>query len=257
MAPARNPFFNRHRITSPAYFRGRQKELEQLYGAVLTGQCRSIVGERKTGKSSLLTHLSYPETQRRFGLDPDHTLFSIATYKHISFLERAEVERLVREPVAPYGMEYDPLAIATIYEVAAGHPFLTQLVCHEMVVYHNETERSYITVADLDAVLERITERGEAHFKYVWAEADSAERAALLALAELLTHSDGATVEEVIALSERRGRPLERETALQALLRLESRDIVARTAIGSERFRFRVDLVRRWIVRNPQLADTV
>ena len=34
-------------------------------------------------------------------------------------------------------------------------------------------------------------------------------------------------------------------------------DIVVRTAPGSERFRFRVDLVRRWIARNPQLGDTV
>jgi hypothetical protein len=44
--------------------------------------------------------------------------------------------------------------------------------------------------------------------------------------------------------------------ALRALIRLESRDIVARTAPGSERFRYRVDLVRRWVAKNPQLIDT-
>ncbi len=184
-------------------------------------------------------------------------LFNIATYKQISFLERSEVERLVVDPVSPYGMEYDPLAVEHIYAVTAGHPFLTQLVCHELVAYHNETERSYITVADVDVVLERIAERGEAHFKYVWAEADPAQRACLLALAELLAHTDGAPVEDVLALSERRGRPIDGETGVRAMVRLETRDVLVRTAPGSDRFRFRVDLVRRYIVRNPQLADAV
>lgn len=184
-------------------------------------------------------------------------LFNIATYKKISFLEPDEVRRLVTEPVAPFGLEYDPLAVERIAEVTAGHPFLTQLVCHELVSYHNETERSYLTVADVDLVLERIAERGEAHFKYVWSEADSAERAVMLALAERLTHAEAATVDEVRSLSEHRGRMLSSEQAAHALLRLEARDIVARTAPGSERFRFRVDLVRRWIARNPQLGDTV
>ncbi len=184
-------------------------------------------------------------------------LFNIATYKKISFLEKKEVERLVTEPVAPYGMEYDPLAVEQIYKVTAGHPFLTQVVCHELVAYHNDTERSYITVTDVDAVLERIAERGEAHFKYIWAEAEAAEQAVLLAMAEWLAHQEHVFPEEIRALSERRGRPLSREAVLAALGRLESRDVVARTAPGAERFRFRVDLVRRWIGHNPQLAEAV
>ncbi|MBM4425446.1 MAG: ATP-binding protein, partial [Chloroflexi bacterium] len=47
-------FFNRQRITDPRYFFGREREIEALYSAVLTRQCRSVVGERKMGKSSLL-----------------------------------------------------------------------------------------------------------------------------------------------------------------------------------------------------------
>jgi tRNA A-37 threonylcarbamoyl transferase component Bud32 len=70
MAQLRNPFFNRHRITDPAYFFGRQRELERLYSAVATHQCVSVVGERKLGKSSLLTHLSHAPTLMSFGLDP-------------------------------------------------------------------------------------------------------------------------------------------------------------------------------------------
>jgi tRNA A-37 threonylcarbamoyl transferase component Bud32 len=70
MVQPRNPFFNRHRITDPAYFFGRQRELERLYSAIATHQCDSLVGDRKLGKSSLLTRLSHAPTLQSFGLDP-------------------------------------------------------------------------------------------------------------------------------------------------------------------------------------------
>ena len=70
-----NPFFNRQRITDPAYFWGRAQEIEALYGAILTRQCRSIVGERKLGKSSLLTHLACSASLRKHGFDPKHYAF--------------------------------------------------------------------------------------------------------------------------------------------------------------------------------------
>ena len=102
-------------------------------------------------------------------------LFNIAAYKRITFLDPDEIHRLVTEPVAAYGMEYDPLAVERIVQVTAGHPYFTQVVCHEMVAYHNETERNYLTVTSVDEVLERIIERGEAHFKYIWAGATPEE----------------------------------------------------------------------------------
>ena len=69
-----NPFFNRQRITDSAFFFGRAGHIEALYSAVITHQCRSLVGERKLGKSSLLTTLGQPETLRRYGLDPERQL---------------------------------------------------------------------------------------------------------------------------------------------------------------------------------------
>ena len=73
-ARVQNPFFNRHRITDPAFFFGRTRQIEALYSAIVTHQCRSLVGERKLGKSSLLTYIGHPETLRRYGLDPQRQL---------------------------------------------------------------------------------------------------------------------------------------------------------------------------------------
>ncbi len=174
-------------------------------------------------------------------------LFNIAAYKRITFLDFGDVTRLVCDPVRPYGMEYDPLTIERIYQVASGHPYFTQVVCHEMVAYHNETQRSYLTVTDIDAVLERIIERGEAHFKYIWAESSTGQRLTLLALAELLEVGEKVTPEDLRAHLEKRGRPITVEDLRQALGALEARDIIGRADPRSNLYRFRVDLIRRWI----------
>jgi len=174
-------------------------------------------------------------------------LFNIAAYKKITFLTADEVTRLVTDPVAPFGLEYDPLAIERIYQVAAGHPYFTQLICHEMVVHHNETHRSYLTTTDVDAVLGRIIEQGEAHFKYIWAESGTQRRLVLLALAELLETEDAVTLDDVSELLRKRGRPLDDRALPKALNDLEGRDIVMRSGPRSSLYRFRVDLVRRWI----------
>ncbi len=174
-------------------------------------------------------------------------LFNIAAYKRISFLTQDEVARLVTEPVAPSGLEYDPLALERIYQVAAGHPYFTQLICHELVVHHNETRRSYLTTTDIDAVLGRIVEQGEAHFKYIWAESGTQRRLTLLALAELLETADAVTLDDVAELLRKRGRPLDDRALPQALDDLEARDIVMRSGPRSSLYRFRVDLIRRWI----------
>lgn len=73
--PRQNPFFNRQRIVDPAFFVGREREIEALYSAIATRQCRSIVGERKIGKSSLLTHLACPDSLRAHGFDPHKFVF--------------------------------------------------------------------------------------------------------------------------------------------------------------------------------------
>ncbi len=106
----RNPFFSRQRITDPAYFYGRRRELEALYSAVVTHQCRSIVGERKLGKSSLLTAIARPEQMQRFGLDPERTLFLYFDLEGMASARREEfwielLDRLIAalSPGAPSG----------------------------------------------------------------------------------------------------------------------------------------------------------
>jgi tRNA A-37 threonylcarbamoyl transferase component Bud32 len=86
----RNPFFSRQRIRDLNCFHGRQREIENLYSAIMTHQCRSIVGERKLGKSSLLTALAQPTMMERYGLDPARTLFLYLDLEGMASAERED-----------------------------------------------------------------------------------------------------------------------------------------------------------------------
>ncbi|HQF62834.1 MAG TPA: hypothetical protein PLT26_10060 [Anaerolineaceae bacterium] len=174
-------------------------------------------------------------------------LFNIAAYKRITFLDYDDVVQLVTKPVERYGLSYDPLALERIFQVASGHPYFTQVICHELVAYHNDTERNYITTTCVDAVLDRIIERGEAHFKYIWAESSMEQRLLLVALAELLETMDNATLDDIAGVLEKRGRAVETTDLNEAAGKLEARDILLRSGPRSNLYRFRVDLIRRWI----------
>ena len=145
-------------------------------------------------------------------------------------------------------LEYDPLAIERIIGVTGGHPYFTQVVCHELVSYHNETERTYLTANDIEAALDRIVERGEAHFKFIWAEASVNERLVLLTLSDLLQTAETASADDVQVQLDKRACCLDNgATVPQVLDRLEMGDILTRSGPRSNLYRFKIDLIRRWI----------
>jgi AAA+ ATPase superfamily predicted ATPase len=71
-----NPFTYGKPIDDPERFIGHQREVEQVYSRLRSAfESTSIVGERRTGKTSLLKYLAHPDTQANFGLDPEKYTF--------------------------------------------------------------------------------------------------------------------------------------------------------------------------------------
>ncbi len=68
-----NPFLNRNKITDPQEFYGRQDVIDDILERILHSEPQSvaIVGERRIGKSSLLTHLHDQLTHGHMGGDVD------------------------------------------------------------------------------------------------------------------------------------------------------------------------------------------
>ncbi len=82
-----NPFSYGKPIDEPARFIGRRREIEQIYSRLLSAfESSSIVGERRSGKTSLLKILQHPEIQTKFGLDPEKYKF---VYQDFLFLDES------------------------------------------------------------------------------------------------------------------------------------------------------------------------
>jgi GAF domain-containing protein len=178
-------------------------------------------------------------------------LFNISLYRQVGFLERPEALRLIQEPVAIYGMRYDDLALEKIWRVTSGHPYFLQLLCHSLVNRYNKTQRSYVTIGDVNAALEEILATGEAHFVYLWTESTIDEQLALTALSRMMPLTGQTTTVQVVDYLIERGVSRERRAVGEALQRLALRNILKANSdagLGIEdAYRWQLGLLALWV----------
>lgn len=72
-----NPYYNITSIDNPELFFNRSMDIESLLNSLFSGtpQCISIVGQRKIGKTSLVHHLTRPNTVNSFRFPTSNYLF--------------------------------------------------------------------------------------------------------------------------------------------------------------------------------------
>jgi hypothetical protein len=110
--------------------------------------------------------------------------FKTALYKKISFLTEEQTRGLITRPVEGL-LEYDHAGVKHIFELASGHPYFTQLTCHELFARCQRTSQRHIKDEDVIAVLDDVVERGRVNLKFTWDEASDIEKWGLAALAQL------------------------------------------------------------------------
>lgn len=185
-------------------------------------------------------------------------LFNISLYRQIAYLEQAEALRLIQEPVAEYHMQYDDLALDKMWQVTAGHPYFLQLLCHSLVNQHNRTERSYVTVRDVNDALDEILASGEAHFMYLWTDAKAEERLVLAALSRMTPLTGHAKPVQIVDYLKERGATLDRRVVGDALHRLALRHILttssAEDPILGDSYRWRLGLLGLWVEKYRSIS---
>ncbi len=143
-----NPFTFGNPIRDPERFFGRQDELRQVASRLLSSvhESTAVVGERRTGKTSLLLHLSHPQVMERLGLDAQHYCMVYIDFQGLvditpqRFWQRllkkmaravchqglqAEIESLLKMP------EYDLFDLEDLFESAASAGLTTVLLLDE------------------------------------------------------------------------------------------------------------------------------
>jgi len=165
--------------------------------------------------------------------------FKSALYRKISFLTSDDTRRLVTKPVEGL-IQYEKEAVVRIGEITSGHPYFTQLMCHELFSLCQKTGARFITASDVESVLGDVVERGTVNLKFVWDEASNLEKWILAALAQ---NGGGNSQELAHALTEQRVRFSEADLN-SALIHLRDKDILR------EDNRFVIHLMRLWLVAN-------
>jgi hypothetical protein len=184
-------------------------------------------------------------------------LFNVATYRRVSFLAREAVIRLITEPVQPYGMRYDNLALEEVLQLTAGHPFFTQLLCNILVNQCNDNERNYVTIQGVRRAQDELLEAGQAHLTYIWQTSDQEARLCLAALADLRSRMDQLTA---AAIANRLGDfqvVLDPGQVAQTMDALKSREIVREIMGNPVTYDLTAQLYRHWLLRYKSLSKVV
>lgn len=181
---------------------------------------------------------------------------TLATFKsvraaRVSLLDRAAMEKLVRQSEREEGLRWDDSAIETVWQFTKGHPYLAQLLCS--VIWeniHEETESTLppICAEDVHAALHKTLEQGANAFQWIWEGLPPAERVVIAAMAE--AGDVVITQEKLVEILNRSGvRIIVRELELAPDTLVEWQ--LLSPADGG--YRFVIPLLRHWVTTHRPL----
>ena len=221
--------------------------LEEVEARETLGQPLTETLRRLMGREGLNFIFSIGSSGRKLeNMQASYTeFFKAALYKKVSFLGQREAYNLITRPVEGV-LEYQAEAGRAIYEITSGHPYFTQLVCHELFALCQRTGQRTVGPADVSGVLDDVVERGTVNLKFVWDEAGELERWSLAGLAHSRGESDSRALGDFLRKQRVRFSPPDLEAAL---IHLREKDVV------TEQNAFVNQLLRRWLQRNRPLEQ--
>jgi hypothetical protein len=154
-------------------------------------------------------------------------------------------------------MIYDSLAIEKIYRLTSGHPYFTQLLCHSLVNLHNSEKKNYITIQDVNGEIQRIIERGQMHFDFIWDQATMIERLVMTAVTKVYGEEEAVTVSSIVNKLGEYGIKVNSKEISKSLNKLISKDIITKILDHTTTYEFKIDLIRVWLESTKNLDQVV
>jgi tetratricopeptide (TPR) repeat protein len=177
-------------------------------------------------------------------------IFKQSRYMRVSLLRGRDAVELITQP-AKGQLTLTSEAIDAILSLTAGHPYLTQAMCHEIFSHMQHLSKKRVTPNDVNAVIEKAIESSTGGLAWFWKGLPQAERLFLSAVAQIAAEGGVATeraVREIlgkydlfllgIELARVPGRLIEWE-----MLTLKS----------GNSYCFVIELLRRWVAKEHPL----
>ncbi|MBI5029165.1 MAG: FHA domain-containing protein [Chloroflexi bacterium] len=177
--------------------------------------------------------------------------FKSSRFARVSVLDDEAAHTLVRTAERNDLLHFSDDAVTRVLDLSARHPYFTQLTCQLLFerAYVNEPPRIEITPVDVDEIVLKVLEAGEAQFEWIWDGLPPAERVIFSAIASGTDEQTVVTDERLISILQTQGIRIlirELEPAPKTLVEWE---MLKQTDGG---YRFFVELLRRWVVaRKP------
>ncbi|MEQ1831525.1 MAG: PEGA domain-containing protein [Candidatus Eisenbacteria bacterium] len=181
-------------------------------------------------------------------------------HRRVSYLDRADAVRLVRDPIAGRA-EVPDATVESLLRLTAGQPFYTQALCQSLVDHLNDTRSRSASPERLADVVRDLVENPLPQMVFLWDGFEPDEKLVLALLSEVL--ADGATyanVAQIEALMRKRRYPLElpaarMATVLEKLFKDEF--LLKDEVVGTPGYQLRMDLWRLWIRRMHSVWQVV
>jgi tetratricopeptide (TPR) repeat protein len=180
-------------------------------------------------------------------------LFKNIKTKRVSLLNHDDTVKLIRFSVNNKSLQWSNEAIEGVWQLTNGHPFLTQCLCSHVWenLYGDEPNvPPIVTLKNIEAAIPKTLESSKSALEWLWGGLPPAERIVISALAD--------TGAEVI--SESHLELLLKKSGVQVVIKelqdaprlLKDWDLIEPVEDG---YRFRVELLRRWIEKNKPLSQ--
>jgi tetratricopeptide (TPR) repeat protein len=180
-------------------------------------------------------------------------LFRGARTEPVGRLGQKDTYELLTELGQQGGISYTDDALAEIWALTNGHPYLAQLLGSEIFDRLQKQGSQQASATDVEACLDKAMEHGLGALDWFWRGFNHEEKLVLAAVAELTDHQQSINDAEI------------EETLRQHLLFLT--DVDRRNAyrqliqgdflvdVGGQRYQFAVEFIRRWIVKHHSLKE--
>ncbi len=181
------------------------------------------------------------------------SLLGKSIYRKISYLSENDTARLITEPLKGH-IRYSPELIGSVYRLSGGQPFYTQVICQNLVDHLMEEQRNDPTEEDLEAIVKGIVDNPLPQMIYSWNSLSEGSKVLLSSLAGVLgsekTWAGAGELTQYFKHS-RLALPYSREEILILLEEAYHREFLEKRE--ENRYRFRLDLLRRWIKREHSI----
>jgi len=175
-------------------------------------------------------------------------LYASVVPVRVSFLSEAALRQVIANPSEDFPLDYDRAALDLIWQLTNGQPYLAQLIGHNLVRAFNQARfeqgqarETKFTVADVEAVITApdFFEQGSYYFNGLWTQAQQPPAHQTEILRVLAPYRDGLLFADILAQTH-----LDASAARTALETLQQHDVVEQV---DDKWRFRVELMRRWV----------